>query len=66
MATSSRPRVWPAVAVLPIGAAGQLLFCRQQWLESDTHFSRSDKSASDTVFQRHVRSAGSSDVPVGL
>lgn len=66
VATSSQPRTWPAVAVVPIGAAGQLLFCRQRWLESDTHFSHSDKSASDTVFQRHVQSAGSSDVPAGL
>lgn len=47
---SSQLSMWPAVAVVPIGAAGQLLFSSQQWVKSGAHFSFSDKTANDTVF----------------
>ena len=55
-----------AVAVLPTGAAGQLLLCSQQWLECGPHFSRRDKTAADTVCWRHVPNVGSSRVQAGL
>ena len=55
-----------AVAVLPIGAAGQLLLCSQQWLECGPHFSRRDRTAADTVYWRHVPNVVSSGVQVGL